>query len=165
MTTIGSLFAGYGGLDLAVQAVTGGHTAWVSDIDSGACKVLAHRFPDAPNLGDITAVDWATIPRVDILTGGFPCQDVSAAGKRAGLMHGTRSGLWHHFARAIAELRPPLVVIENVRGLLTARGDTSEEYEDADHEVTRLERILRLIDTKQAKATRQGKTDHAARHR
>jgi site-specific DNA-cytosine methylase len=74
---IGSLFSGYGGLEQGVQAVLGGSTAWVSDIDKGACKILAHRYPDAPNLGDISKVDWSQVEPVDVLTGGFPCQDVS----------------------------------------------------------------------------------------
>jgi hypothetical protein len=55
---IGSLFSGYGGLEQGVQAVLGGSTAWVSDIDPGACRILAHRYPDVPNLGDVSAVDW-----------------------------------------------------------------------------------------------------------
>ena len=117
---IGSLFSGYGGLEQGVQAVLGGSAAWVSDIDPGACKILAHRYPDVPNLGDITAVDWSAVEPVDVLTGGFPCQDVSAAGKRAGIRPDTRSGLWSQMAYAIDQLRPRLVVIENVRGLLSA---------------------------------------------
>lgn len=160
---IGSLFTGYGGLDQAVSSVTGAETVWVSDVDKGANKILAHRYPNVPNLGDITTIKWvpdcpvelggcgkpATIqgdrsgwechdcqmlwptamgrtywPEVpepiDILTGGFPCQDLSHAGKRAGLKEGTRSGLWSHMARAIKDLNPRLVVVENVRGLLSA---------------------------------------------
>lgn len=117
---IGSLFTGYGGLDQAVSQVTGAETVWVSDVDKGANKILAHRYPDVPNLGDITAIDFTTVEPVDILTGGFPCQDLSHAGKRAGLKEGTRSGLWSHMARAIRELNPRLVVVENVRGLLSA---------------------------------------------
>jgi DNA (cytosine-5)-methyltransferase 1 len=117
---IGSLFSGYEGLGMAVQSVLGGDIAWVSDIDPGACKILAHRYPDVPNIGDITTVDWTAVEPVDVLTGGFPCQDVSSAGKRAGLNNETRSGLWAQMARAIAETRPPLVVAENVRGLLSA---------------------------------------------
>lgn len=116
---IGSLFSGAGGLDMAVEAVFGGHTIWHSEIDPSASKVLAHRWPGIPNLGDISQIDWNTVPPVDILCGGFPCTDVSAAGKRAG-MHGTRSGLWSHMAEAIDVLRPKFVVIENVRGLLNA---------------------------------------------
>lgn len=124
---IGSLFSGYGGLDMAVAQVTGATTVWVSDIDKGACKILAHRYPDVPNLGDITTVDWSQVEPVDVLTGGFPCQDVSHAGKRAGIRPGTRSGLWEHFAYAISQLQPSLVVIENVRGLLSANAHSDVE--------------------------------------
>lgn len=123
---IGSLFSGYGGLDQGVQAVLGGTTAWVSDIDPGATRVLTQRFPDAPNLGDIAAIDWSTVAPVDVITGGFPCQDLSLAGRRAGLTPDTRSGLWAHMARAIDTLRPRLVVIENVRGLLSASADPAD---------------------------------------
>lgn len=117
---IGSLFSGYGGLDAGVSSVLDAETAWVSDIDKGACKILAHRFPNVPNLGDLTAVDWSTVEPVDIITGGFPCQDLSHAGKRAGMADGTRSGLWSYMCEAINIIRPRLVVAENVRGLLSA---------------------------------------------
>lgn len=127
MTRIGSLFSGYGGLDMGAQAVTGGHVIWHSEIEPAAARLLNHHHPDVPNLGDITAVDWAEIPRVDVLTGGFPCQDVSSAGRRAGMKPGTRSGLWAHMARAINVLRPNLVVIENVRGLLSAEAHSDLE--------------------------------------
>lgn len=120
---IGSLFSGAGGLDMAVQAVFGGEVVWHSEVDKAASKVLAYRFPDVPNLGDITQVDWVDVPAVDVLCGGFPCQDVSAAGKRAGIKDGTRSGLWSVFAEAIDALRPQYVVIENVRGLLNANAN------------------------------------------
>lgn len=122
-----SLFSGYGGLDLAVEEVFGAATAYVADIDPGACKILAHRFPDAPNLGDVSTVDYRTLGRVDVITGGFPCQDVSTAGKRAGMKDGTRSGLWSEMHRAVDELRPRYVVIENVRGLLSAAADSDVE--------------------------------------
>ncbi len=120
---IGSLFSGAGMLDEGVRSVLGGTVAWHSEIDPGACKILAHRYPDVPNLGDITKIDWSTVPPIDVLTLGFPCQDVSAAGKRAGVRPGTRSGLWSEMARAIDTLRPSLVVIENVRGLLSATAE------------------------------------------
>jgi len=122
VTRIGSLFSGAGGLDLAVEHVTGGRTVWHCEADPDASKVLAAHWPDVPNLGDITAVDWAHVAEVapiEVLCGGFPCQDVSAAGRRAGLATGTRSGLWLEYAEAINHLRPQLVVIENVRGLLS----------------------------------------------
>jgi DNA (cytosine-5)-methyltransferase 1 len=120
---IGSLCSGYGGLDLAVHEAIGGELAWVADIDPGASAVLAHHFPDVPNMGDVTAAEWDSVEQVDIMGGGFPCQDVSAAGARAGLKRGNRSGVWHEFVRAVAAQRPRMVVIENVLGLLTARGD------------------------------------------
>ena len=128
---IGSLFSGAGGLDMAVEAVFGGEVVWQAEIDKAASKVLAYRFPTARNLGDITAIDWDTVERVDVVCGGFPCQDVSAAGKRAGIKDGTRSGLWAIFAEAIDALRPQFVVIENVRGLLSARADRNVEPDEA----------------------------------
>jgi DNA (cytosine-5)-methyltransferase 1 len=124
---IGSLFSGYGGLDLAVAEVLGGTVAWHCENDTAASRVLAHHWPDVPNLGDITAVDWSTVEPVDVLTGGFPCQDVSHAGRRAGLGPGTRTGLWSAMADAIDHLRPALVIAENVRGLLSARAASDVE--------------------------------------
>lgn len=132
---IGSLFSGYGGLDLAVMAALGGEVTWHSEIDPHPARVLAARFPDVPNLGDITKVDWSAVEPVDVLCGGFPCQDISNAGKRAGI-EGARSGLWSEFARAIRILRPGLVVVENVaallgRGLGRVLGDLAECGYDA----------------------------------
>ena len=127
---IGSLFSGYGGLDMGVQSVLGGTVAWHCEVDAAPSKILAHHWPDVPNLGDITTVDWTTVEPIDILTGGFPCQDVSHAGRRAGLIRGeggTRSGLWAEMLTAIKTLRPRLVVAENVRGLLSARADSDME--------------------------------------
>lgn len=124
--TVGELFAGYGGLGLGLNLLTETRTAWVSDIAPGPRKVLAHRFPDAPNLGDVTTVDWASAEPVDVITGGSPCQDMSVAGKRAGMIDGTRSGLWSYQADAVAALRPKAVVWENVRGALTARALTPD---------------------------------------
>lgn len=125
---IGSLFSGYGGLDLGVMAaIPDSEVVWHADIDKDANRILAHHWPDVPNLGDVSAVDWADVPPIDILTGGFPCQDVSTAGKRAGMTDGTRSGLWAMMADAVDHLRPSLVIIENVRGLLSARADSNLE--------------------------------------
>ena len=117
----GSLFSGYGGLDLAIEEVLGATCAWHCEVDPAAARILAHRWPGVPNLGDITAVDWSTVEPVDILSGGFPCQDISSAGLKAGLEKGTRSGLWYRYADAVRVLRPRLVVVENVSALL-ARG-------------------------------------------
>lgn len=117
---VGSLFSGYGGLDLAVEEVFDARTVWFAEINEPVARVFAHHWPDAPNLGDITTIDWSAVEPVDILCGGFPCQDVSTVGKMAGLAPGTRSGLWAHMATAIDALQPEWVVIENVRGLLSA---------------------------------------------
>lgn len=125
---IGSLFTGYGGLDMATEAAFGATTAWVSDIDKGACKILAHRYPDVPNLGDITAIDWSSVEPIDIITGGSPCQDLSHAGKRAGMTDGTRSNLWVAMREGIAELKPSIVVWENVRGAYSAAADSDLEH-------------------------------------
>ena len=124
---IGSLFSGYGGLDLAVQSVYDAEHAWFCEFDPAPSRILTHHWPDVPNLKDVTAVDWATVEPIDILTGGFPCQDVSVAGRRAGMTDGTRSGLWSHMAHAIDVLRPQLVVIENVGGLFSAKATSVME--------------------------------------
>lgn len=124
---IGSLFSGYGGLDLGVMAAVDSSLVWHVEYDAAPSKILAHHWPTVPNFGDVTKVDWSAVEPVDILTGGFPCQDVSLAGRRAGMKNGTRSGLWSEFARAIDVLRPQLVVIENVRGLLSAEADRGME--------------------------------------
>lgn len=125
---IGSLFSGYGGLDLAVSAVTGAEVAWHCEWEDAPSAILETHFPGVPNYRDVSKVDWAAIEQVDILTGGFPCQDVSLAGARRGLKDGTRSGLWSEFAKAIEVIKPRLVVIENVRGLLSASaGDDLEQ--------------------------------------
>lgn len=123
----GALFAGYGGLDLAVEDVFGATTAWVSEFDAAPSRILARRFPDAPNHGDVTKIDWAAVEPVDIITGGSPCQDLSHAGKRAGMKAGTRSGLWASMCDAIETIRPAFVVWENVRGALSAEADSAVE--------------------------------------
>jgi len=115
---IGSLCTGYGGLDLAVTAVLDAELAWCAETDRHAAAVLAARWPAVPNLGDITAIDWAAVPAVDLITAGWPCQDISLAGAGAGLK-GTRSGLWHHITRCLAQLRPPIAYLENVAALRT----------------------------------------------
>jgi DNA (cytosine-5)-methyltransferase 1 len=132
---VGSLFAGIGGFDIAARWM-GWRTAWVSEIEPFACRVLAHHFPDAPNHGDITTIDFTTVEPVDVLVGGFPCQDISNAGEQEGIT-GARSGLWFEYARAIRELRPRYVVVENVaaltnRGLDAVLGSLAEIGYDAE---------------------------------
>lgn len=131
MTTIGSLFTGYGGLDMGVAMAVdpGARVAWTSDVEPGPCRLAEVRWPDTPNLGDITTIDWADVEPVDIICGGSPCQDLSLAGKRAGMAAGTRSGLWESMAAAIETIRPRLVVWENVLGALSGRAYSPVESE------------------------------------
>lgn len=112
----GSLFSGYGGLDLAVEVVTGATPAWFCEWDDAPAKVLAHHWPGVPNHRDVTAIDWRTVEPVDILTAGYPCQPFSYAGHRKGT-HDERH-LWPHVHAAIRTLRPRVVMLENVTGHL-----------------------------------------------
>jgi len=111
---IGSLFSGYGGLDMAVSSVLGGQVAWHVEYDKAPSRILAHHYPDVPNYGDVTAVDFTTIEPVDVLTGGYPCQPFSHAGMRKGT--NDERHLWPHVLRAIREMGPRLAILENVRG-------------------------------------------------
>lgn len=133
MTTIGSLFTGYGGLDMGVAMALDpdARIAWTSDVEPGPCKLAEVRWPDTPNLGDITQINWAAVEPVDIICGGSPCQDLSLAGKRAGMATGTRSGLWESMAAAVETIRPRLVVWENVQGALSARAYSPVESKTA----------------------------------
>ena len=120
--TIGSLCTGYGALDTAVHTVLGARTAWVSDIDPGACRIINHRMPGIPNLGDLTTVDWTQVEPVDILTAGYPCQPFSVAGKRKGTADDRH--IWPHIADALRVLRPRIALFENVAGHLRLGFDT-----------------------------------------
>lgn len=123
---MGSMFTGYGGLDMGIARVLDVETRWHADNAPGPAGILAHRYPDIPNLGDVREIDY-TRPgmAVDILACGFPCQDVSAAGRRVGT-RGERTRLYTETIRAIDALRPKLVIAENVRGLLVANGTTPD---------------------------------------
>lgn len=114
----GSLFTGIGGFDLALERA-GMVCDWQVEIDKNCQKLLAHRFPNARRYTDVRDVGKHNLSAVDVICGGFPCQDLSVAGKRVGLA-GERSGLWYEFARIIDEMRPGIVIIENVPGLLSS---------------------------------------------
>ena len=117
---VGSLFAGIGGFDLGFERA-GMQTTWQVEQDPYCLAVLAKHFPDAQRFEDVCDVGAHNLEPVDLICGGFPCQDLSGAGKGAGL-DGERSGLWSEFARIIRELRPRYVVVENVPDLLAGRG-------------------------------------------
>ncbi|MFI7448149.1 DNA cytosine methyltransferase [Nonomuraea sp. NPDC049714] len=120
-----SLFAGIGGFDLALQRA-GVKVVAAVEIDPAARSVLARRFPDVTLFEDVREVTGdqlraaGFVPERGILTGGFPCQDLSVAGRRRGMGEGTRSGLYWEIDRLLADLRPAWVVLENVPGLLSA---------------------------------------------
>ena len=114
----GSLFSGIGGFDLGFEQA-GMQCAWQCEIDKHARSVLATHWPGVPCIEDVRDVRRDTVAAVDLICGGFPCHDLSVAGKRAGLA-GERSGLWFEFHRVLADLRPQWVVVENVPGLLSS---------------------------------------------
>lgn len=118
--TFGSLFSGIGGFDLGFERA-GMQQRYMVEFDKYAQGVLRTHFPGTPLMGDVRDVGAGTLPNVDVLCGGFPCQDLSVAGRRAGLT-GARSGLFYEFARIIDETQPSWVVIENVPGLLSSGG-------------------------------------------
>jgi DNA (cytosine-5)-methyltransferase 1 len=119
--TVGSLFAGIGGFDLGFERA-GFETVWQVEINEWARRVLAKNFPKAERYADIRECGSRNLKPVDVIVGGFPCQDISNAGLRAGI-EGERSGLWREFARIIGELRPRFVLVENVAALLSPNYD------------------------------------------
>jgi DNA (cytosine-5)-methyltransferase 1 len=114
--TFGSLFAGIGGMDLGLERA-GMKCKWQVEIDPFCRQVLTKHWPEVPKYEDVRTVG-GELERVDLIAGGFPCQDLSLAGNRRGIHEGTRSGLWSEYARLIGTLRPRVVLIENVSGLL-----------------------------------------------
>jgi DNA (cytosine-5)-methyltransferase 1 len=119
---LGSLFTGYGGLDMAIMHVLNTRLTWTCDNAAGPCAIIARRFGGVPNLIDVRDAVRSATP-VDVLSCGFPCQDVSEAGRRAGNT-GQRTRLYTYAVDVIDRVRPGLVVAENVRGILNARGST-----------------------------------------
>jgi len=117
--THGSLFAGIGGFELGFQR-QGFKTVWAVENDLHCQKLLKARFPGIQVFGDVKSVGRANLARVGVITYGFPCQDASALGLRAGLEKGKRTNLFYEAVRIINELRPAIAVGENVVGLLSA---------------------------------------------
>lgn len=116
------LFSGIGGFSLGLERTGGFRTVAFCEIDPFCRRVLAKHWPEVPCYEDVRTLTADTLARdgitVDVICGGFPCQDLSFAGKRAGL-EGDRSGLWGEYARIIREVRPQFVIVENVPGLLS----------------------------------------------
>lgn len=130
-----SLFAGIGGFDLGLERTGGFKTVRVVEIEPFCQRVLAKWFPTAAQTADVTVAEFHE-GEADAIVGGFPCQDLSNAGRRAGLS-GSRSGLYRHLVRAIRLVRPRVAVLENVaallgRGMGTVLGDLAESGYDAE---------------------------------
>jgi len=140
MSRIGSLFAGIGGFELGFSRA-GISTAWQVEIDPFCQKVLRERYPKiAPSLlSDIRQVGKDNLEQVEIITGGFPCQDLSIAGspskEREGLS-GSRSGLFYEAVRVVRELKPRCIVLENVVGLQSA--NKGEDFKQVIHTLTKI---------------------------
>ena len=113
----GSLFSGIGGLDLGLE-MAGMECSWMVEVDKFGSQILKHHWPEVKIYGDIYTINGKELESVDLICGGFPCQPVSLAGKRAGTTDGR--WLWGEFARIIRQVKPRWVVAENVTGLLSA---------------------------------------------
>lgn len=117
---VGSLFSGVGGLDLGFER-QGFSISWACDKERSCRKILAKHFPNATIYEDVRTIDPDKASPVDVVIGGFPCQDLSTGGQRKGLA-GERSGLFYEFIRIVRDMptRPSFVVVENVPGMLTS---------------------------------------------
>jgi len=117
---VGSLFSGVGGLDLGFER-QGFSVSWACDKERSCRKILAKHFPNATIYEDVRTIDPVKASPVDVVIGGFPCQDLSTGGQRKGLA-GERSGLFYEFIRIVRDMptRPSFVVVENVPGMLTS---------------------------------------------
>ena len=116
------LFSGIGGFSLGLERTGGFETVAFCEIEDFPRRVLAKHWPDVPCYRDVRELTAERLAAdgiaVDVITGGFPCQDISTAGKQAGITSGTRSGLWSEIIRLARELRPRFIVVENVANLL-----------------------------------------------
>jgi DNA (cytosine-5)-methyltransferase 1 len=120
---VGSLFSGVGGFEWGLEATGYFRTVWQCEIDPDARSVLKRFWPNVPCYEDVKELDGERCAAIDVLVGGWPCQDISVAGARAGLA-GERSGLFHELCRVVAETTPRWVLLENVDGLLSSWSPT-----------------------------------------
>ena len=120
---IGSLFAGIGGFELGIErAIPGAETIWQVEQNKYCQSILKKHWPNATIYDDVRNITKHNVEPVDILIGGFPCQSISVAGKQEGLENEEKSGLWWEFHRIISELRPSIVIMENVANVLRLGG-------------------------------------------
>jgi len=114
---VGDLFSGIGGFSLGLERTGGFKTQWFVEIDPYCQRVLAKHWPHVTRYGDIRTIDWATVEPVDMLCGGFPCQDISNLNIYGRGLQGDKSGLWREYKKAVETLRPAYVFIENTASL------------------------------------------------
>lgn len=117
MLTVRELFAGIGGIGLGFEMAGRYRVVWQVENDEYCNKVLEKHWPKVRRFGDIRECTGKELGYADVITGGFPCQDISNAGKRKGI-RGSRSSLWSEMARLVGEIRPRYVLVENVAALL-----------------------------------------------
>ncbi len=111
------LFSGIGGFSLGLERTGGFETAAFCEIEPFPRRVLAKHWPEVPCYDDVRTLGWEECGRIDVVTAGFPCQDISLSGRGAGIS-GSRSGLWSEVARLVGELQPRYVILENSPALL-----------------------------------------------
>jgi DNA (cytosine-5)-methyltransferase 1 len=126
------LFSGIGGFSLGLERTGGFETVAFCEIEEFPRRVLAKHWPDVPCYRDVRELTAERLAAdgiaVDVITGGFPCQDLSIAGNQAGIREGTRSGLWAEIDRLIGELRPAFLVVENVANLLAGPSEQPGQW-------------------------------------
>lgn len=136
--TVGSLFAGIGGFDLGLERA-GFEVKWQVEIDPFCRRVLAKHWPHVRRYEDVRTVGRHNLEPVDVICGGFPCQDISSNNQNKRGIEGPKSGLWREMLRVVREMGPPVVVVENVsdllvRGLGTVLGELADVGYDAEWE-------------------------------
>lgn len=125
MIRIGSLFSGIGGFELGVErAIPNSKTVWQVEQNKHCQTVLKKQWPDAKIYDDVCLVEADKVEPVEILLGGFPCQDISIAGKQRGVHNGKKSSLWWQMHRIIRTIRPRIVIMENVANIVRVGGTT-----------------------------------------
>jgi DNA (cytosine-5)-methyltransferase 1 len=120
---LGSLFSGIGGFELGLEdSIPGLETVWQVEQNKFCQRILSKHWPEAKIYDDVREINKNNVESVDVLCGGFPCQDISIAGKQRGVNEGEKSSLWWEMWRIISELRPQVIVLENVSAIVTNGG-------------------------------------------
>ena len=128
MLKVLDLFSGIGGFSLGLERTGGFKTVAFCEIEPFCQQVLKKHWPDVPIFPDVTELSADDVGPIDVITGGFPCQDISTAGKQSGMGGGTRSGLWSEIARLIGEIRPRFAIVENVPNLLSGPSERRGQW-------------------------------------